>query len=257
MTRRRRRESGEKRPRQRVGVGAILADAARAGWRYRWRILAVAVVVRTVTALLEILVEEFADRANIPVSLVGGLSSSAVSLLGAVFLSGFLCKLLGQEGDGADRVSVRKVMRTLPWWRLIGADLLVALFVVIGVILLVIPGLIAVNLFAVVGPVIDIEHPHVFSALRRSAHLVRQHFWTVALLVTLPVAAASALEVTPASETAPAILAALATRGLAGAVVEAAIGLVEVKLCLRLIALDRERIARKASADRARSGDRD
>ncbi len=67
MTRRRRRESGEKRPRQRVCVGAILADAARAGWRYRWRILAVAVVVRTVTALLEILVEEFADRASLPV----------------------------------------------------------------------------------------------------------------------------------------------------------------------------------------------
>jgi hypothetical protein len=253
MTRRRRRESGEKRPRQRVGVGAILADAARAGWRYRWRILAVAVVVRTVTALLEILVEEFADRSNLPVSLVGGLSSSAVSLLGAVFLSGFLCKLISGGDDGNDSVSVRKVIRTLPWWRLIGADLLVALLVVIGAILLLIPGLIAVNLFAVVGPVIDIEHRPVLGALRRSAHLVREHFWTVALLVTLPVAVASALDVTPASEAAPAILAALATRGLAGAVVEAAIGLVEVKLCFRLIALDREHIAGTAPADQPRS----
>jgi hypothetical protein len=253
MTRRRRRESGEKRPRQQVGVGAILADAARAGRRYRWRILAVAVVVRTVTALLEILVDDFADRANLPVSLVAGLSSSAVSMLGAVFLSGFLCKLISEEADGTGGVSVRKVIRTLAWWRLIGADLLVALLVVIGAVLLVIPGLIAVNLFAVVGPVIDIEHRPVLGALRRSAHLVRQHFWTVAMLVTLPVAAASVLDVTPASETAPAILAALATRGLAGAVVEAAIGLVAVKLCVRLIALDHEHIAGTASADRAHS----
>jgi hypothetical protein len=250
---RRRRESGAKRKRQRVGVGAILADAARAGWRYKWRILAVAVVVRTVSALLEILAEDFADRANLPVSLVAGLSSSAVSLLGAVFLSGFLCKLISEERDGSDDVSVRKVMRTLAWWRLIGADLLVALLVVIGALLLVIPGLIAVNLFAVVGPVIEIEDRRVLGALRRSAHLVRRHFWTVALLVTLPVAGASALDVRPASETAPAILAALATRGLAGAVVEAAIGLVAVKLCVRLIALDRERIAGSASADRAHS----
>jgi hypothetical protein len=95
--------------------------------------------------------------------------------------------------------------------------------------------------------VIDMEDRPVFSALRRSAHLVRRHFWIVALLVTLPVTVASELDViTPVSVTAPAILGALAVRGLAGAVIEAVIGLVEVKLCVRLIALDRERAGAKA-----------
>ena len=132
-------------------------------------------------------------------------------------------------------------MRTLPWFRLIRADILVAVLVVVGLIALVIPGLVAVNLFAVVGPVIEIENRPVIAALRRSAHLVRLQFWKVALLATLPVILASEIDsISPDHLTsAGAILEVLAIRGLAEAVVEAGIGLMLVELCYRLIALDR------------------
>ena len=65
---------------------------------------------------------------------------------------------------------------------------------VLGLVLLIIPGLIALNLLAVVGPVIEIEDRRAWAGLRRSARLVRPHFWKVALIGTLPVLVASGLE---------------------------------------------------------------
>jgi hypothetical protein len=207
--------------------------------------------VCVVTAVVEIVVDHFVDRANLPLSLLADLSASGVSILGAVFLSGFLTRLVGEADDGGERVSVREVVRTLPWGRLVGADLMVALLVVIGLIALVIPGLVAINLFAVVGPVIEIEDRPVIAALRRSAHLVRQHFWMVVLLVTLPVAVASEIDIlAPHPSSVRAILAILAVWGLGEALIEAAIGLISVKLCYRLIELDRA----PAAAEREPTG---
>jgi hypothetical protein len=225
----------------------VLADAARAGIENWWRILAVAVAVSVVGALAQILVEVFVDRANISVSLVTDLTASVVSLLGAVFLSGFLCRLVGGNGDKED-TSIRHVARTLPWWRLIGADLLVVLVVVIGLIALVVPGLIAANLLAVTGPVIDIENRSVIAALRRSAHLVRGHFWAVALLATLPVMLVSEIDVLgPHPTSLTAVIELMAIRGPGDAIIEAAIGLILVKLCYRLIALERVRAGLRMS----------
>ena len=243
------------RPESAVGIGAVLAAAARAGRRYWWRILSVAVVVSVVTTLVEIVVRDFIDRTDLPVVLVADVSASAVSLLGAVFLSGFLCRLVGREEDGREAVSVREVVRTLPWGRLVGADLLVALLAAIGLLVLVVPGLVVINLFALVGPVIETENRKVTAALRRSAQLTRRHFWTVALLVTLPVAVAGEIEsATPEPVSVPAALETLAIRGLAEAVAEAAIGLVTVKLCYRLIVLDRARAAAEEQETASRAG---
>jgi hypothetical protein len=238
------RVAATRRFRPALPVRELVAAAARTGRRHVWRILAVAMVVSIVTALAEIAVDDLVDRANVPLSLLADLSASGVSLMGAVFLSGFLGKLVGEAEDGEESTSVRRVLRTLPWGRLVLADVLVVLLVVTGLIALVIPGLVAVNLFAVVGPVIEIENKPVIAALRRSAHLVRQHFWTVALLVTLPVAVASEIDsVAPDPVSLRAILEILAIRGLGEALAEAAIGLMLVKLCYRLIALDRTPVA--------------
>lgn len=253
ISRRQRREAGAERSRPALHVGQVVAAAGRAGRRHLWRVLAVAVAVSVVTALMEIVVNDLVDRANLPLVLLTAVSASSVSILGEVFLSGFLCRLVREtghrgEGDG-EGSSVPQVAQTLQWSRLIRADLLVVLFVVIGAIALVIPGLVAMNLLAVTGPVIEIEDRRVLSALRRSSHLVRQRFWTVALLVTLPVILASELESAGPEHpgSAGAILAALAVRGLGEAVVQAAIGLVVVELCYRLIALDRRAEAGQAA----------
>ena len=218
----------------------IVVAAARTGRRNVWRILAVSVIVCTVTALAEIGADHFIDRTNLPLRVAGSVGASGVSLLGAVFLSGFLSRLVSD--DGPDRARIRPVLRSLPWGPLIRADLLVAAIIVVGLLALVVPGLIAMNLLAVVGPVIEVEQQQARAALRRSAHLVRPYFWKVALIATLPVLLAGGAEsALQAPEGVPALVVALLARGIVVGVLESAIGLLLVQLCIRLIAADRAR----------------
>ena len=229
-----------KRPRPPLPAREVIAAAARSGRRHLRVILAVAVAVSTVSALAEILVDEFIDRADAVASVAADLSASAVSILGTVLLSGFLCRIVGATEHGQEPATVLQVVRHLPWGRLIRADLLVVVIVVIGVLALIIPGLVAFTLLAVIGPVIEIEGRKVYAALRRSVRLTRQRFWTVALLATLPVILSSAIEsFIPHPDDVAEILEVLAVRGIGEGLIEAAIGLILVELCYRLIALDR------------------
>src|SRR5450631_3274679 len=194
--------------------------------RHAWRILVVSIVVSAVTLAVESAADHLLDRADLTSALVGAVSTSTVSLLGAVFLSGFLCRLVTvsehestkhgitghgasehgttahekaahekaahrQTGPGADGSRIRDVLRSLPWGSLILADLLATLIIVIGLVALIIPGLIAITLLAVVGPVIELERQHAVAGLRRSAHLVRPHFWRVAAFATVPLLVAN------------------------------------------------------------------
>jgi len=238
-------------------VRATVASAARAGRYNAGRILLVAVAVSTATAAAEIAVHSFADRTgNLPVTITADLGASGVSLLGVVFLSGFLSQVVGEAGHGRRHARVRDILRKLSWRRLILADLVVVALVVIGLVALVIPGLIVMNLLAVVGPVVEIENKPVMAALRRSAHLVRRHFWTVALLATLPVTIADEItSAAPHSAGPGAMLTALAIRGVAGAVIESALGLVLAELCYRLMELDRQGSPAPMPGSSADSGD--
>src|ERR1022692_2284849 len=95
-------KAGGGRDKSPVGVRAVLAAAARAGRRHGWRILAVAVAVSLVTALADLVVRDFVDRTNLPVALAADVSASSATLLGAVFVSGFLSKLVGAGEAGRD-----------------------------------------------------------------------------------------------------------------------------------------------------------
>jgi hypothetical protein len=241
-------------PRPPLRPGRILAGAARAGRRDAGRILAVAILVALTTVLAEIVAEHVVDPHHPWQAAVAGVITEGIGLLGTVFLAGFLCRLTGRAGPGQEPVTIGHVLRTLPWARLIAADLLVVLLTVVGLLALVIPGLVIVNLLAVVGPVIEIEDRPVRGALRRSARLVRPYFWRVALLATVPIIVVSELESAgPEPTGAPEILETLAIRGVAGGLVEAVIGLILVQLCYRLIALDTVAAAARAAAARRRA----
>jgi hypothetical protein len=219
----------------------VIASAARAGWGNAGLILLVAIAVSTTTTAAEMTVHGLVDATNVPVTIAADLAVSGISLLGVVFLAGFLSQLVGEAGHGRPRLSIRDLLRKLSWRRLILTDLLVVLLVVVGLIALVIPGLIAINLFAVAGPVVEIENRPVLAALRRSARLVRQHFWKVALLATLPVTVADDItSAAPHPTDLGSGLTALAIRGVAGGVIEAALGLLLAELFYRLIELDRQ-----------------
>ena len=240
MTARQRRRQGRQ---PALPARSIAVAVLRTGRRNAGRILAIAIAVSLVITAVEIVVEHLLSHAGVAAALGGALGSSAVSLLGSVFLAGFLSRLVSAEHDGG-QVRLRAVLRSLPWGALVAADLLVTLIVVLGLVLLIIPGLIALNLLVVVGPVIEIEGRPAWAGLRRSAQLVRPHFWKVALIGTLPVVVASGLESALPSPEGPAgIVTALIARSIVEGVLEALVGLLLVELCYRLIAAERARVS--------------
>jgi hypothetical protein len=241
-----------KRRRPPFPIRATIAAAARAARRDAGPILAVALVVSLVSVGLEIGIEHAVDPAGGAVAAVAELGVTAVSLAGTVFLAGFVCRLIGAAEHGRERAGLGQVARTLPWWRLIGADLAVVAIVAVGLLALVIPGLIAFNVLAVTGPVIEIEDLSVRRALRRSARLVWPHFWPVALVATLPVAVASELEsLAPEPSGVTQIVTVLLVQGAAEAVVESVIAVLLVQVCYRLIALARMPGARRPGTRRS------
>jgi hypothetical protein len=295
--------------------------------RHAWRILVVSIVVSAVTVAAELAADHLLDQADVTSALVGALSTSTVSLLGAVFLSGFLCRLVsatehgpaehgktgpgetgpgetgpghgetghgttehgttehgttehgttehgktgpgetapghgetghggteqegksehGKTGQAADGSRIRDVLRSLPWGSLILADLLATLIIVVGLVALIIPGLIAITLLAVVGPVIELEHRRAVAGLRRSAHLVRPSFWRVAAFATLPLLVANGVVgILPDPSGTTDVVTTLIVRSVGEGVVESVVGLLLVELCYRLIAADRAAARRAA-----------
>ncbi len=78
----------------------IATAVARTARRHAWRILVVSIAVSAVTVAAELIADHLLDRADVTTALLGSLSTSTVSLLGAVFLSGFLCRLVSDTEHG-------------------------------------------------------------------------------------------------------------------------------------------------------------
>jgi hypothetical protein len=110
------------------------------------------------------LIDHYVNPSDALLSLSASLGSTGISLLGTVLLSGFVCRLAGATEHGWGALTFLRVARSLQWRQLIAADVLVVLAVVGGFLLLVVPGLGALTLLAVVGPVIEIEHRKVLPA---------------------------------------------------------------------------------------------
>jgi hypothetical protein len=137
-------------------------------------------------------------------------------------------------------VPIRRVLTSLPYVRLIAANLVVALVVGLGLVLFVVPGVAAMTLLGIVGPLVNIERLSVREALRRSVRLVRPRFWLAFVSITVPVLAEEALEhpVTSALWNESFLVGFLVNVGFALAV-GATVGLLEVTLAHDLIARDR------------------
>jgi hypothetical protein len=220
-----------------IGVLSAAADAGRRNW---WQIFAVAIPVSAISAGLEIVLEHYLNPSDASLSISATLAATGVSILGTVLLSGFICGLVGATEHGKERRTFADTVLSLSWKRLVMADILVTLVVVIGLLLLVLPGLAAFTLLAVVGPVIEIEDRQVLSAFRRSVQLVRQHVWLVIGLGTVPLILAAELEaVAPEPNRTGEIAEFLLIRGVAMGLVEACLALLLVEVCYQLMDSDR------------------
>jgi hypothetical protein len=164
----------------------VLAGATHAG-RVHWKpVLAVAVVVFGISALAETASDARVADSAVGVAVPVGVLAFAVDLFGEVFFTGLLERLVGQARYGATEQGVLTVLRTLPYRRLILADVLVTVLVALGYLALIVPGLVLFTLLCLTAPIVNIEGQSAVRAMRRSVQLVRGRFWLTLILVTVP-----------------------------------------------------------------------
>jgi hypothetical protein len=110
-----------------------------------------------------------------------GLIAFGVGVIAATLYQGMVVSLVRDVQDGRRDSSVGQLVEetwpvVLP---LIGAGILAAIGITIGLFILVIPGLILLTIWSVIAPVIVVERSGVIDAFGRSRALVKGNGWQV------------------------------------------------------------------------------
>lgn len=166
-----------------------LAVTYRRIWRTYWSwapsILLLAVVVFVPLGLLNALTMDVElDSLNITEGIKLAAFALAVGvvtatgLIGEVFFSGAIAISLTHP-HGERPPGLREIARRLNYGRLIAVDLVFVAIVAAGLILGVVPGILAYVWLGLAGPLVELEGCTVGGALRRSLQLVRGGFWLV------------------------------------------------------------------------------
>lgn len=113
--------------------------------------------------------------------------SMVVSLVGTFWLQGALVYAVEDVRDGRVDSSIGELFeRVRPHLgTLIPAGLLAGLGIAIGLVLLVVPGLVLLTWWCLIGPVIVLEEKRAGEAFTRSRELVSGHGWTVFGIVVI------------------------------------------------------------------------
>lgn len=166
-------------------LAATYAGIWRTYWGWASSILLLAVIVFIPLGLLNALTMDVElDSLNLTngiklaaVALAVGVVT-ATGLLGEVFFSGAIAVSLTHP-HGEDPPPLREIAKRLSYGRLIAVDLIFVGLVALGLLLGVVPGILAFVWLALAGPVVELEDRTAFGALRRSMALVRGNFWLV------------------------------------------------------------------------------
>jgi hypothetical protein len=107
---------------------------------------------------------------------------TTTGLIGEVFFSGAIAISLTHP-HGEKPPGLREIARRLNYGRLIAVDLIFVAIVAVGLLLGLIPGILAFVWLGLAGPIVELEEQTTTGALRRSLHLVRGNFWLVFLVL--------------------------------------------------------------------------
>jgi hypothetical protein len=175
---------------EQIGPGSVL-DRAMAIYRAHFlEVYAVALIIGLIEAIISYALEDTDAMAL----------AFGFSLLAATVLTGLIVTLVRDVQAGVADPSVGGLLReVLPALApLLAVSLLAGIATFFGLILLIVPGLLLLTMWAVVGPVVVIERVRVMDAFGRSRELVRGNGWNVfalLLLTLLLVAVVTALAV--------------------------------------------------------------
>ena len=110
-----------------------------------------------------------------------GLATIVISLIATYWFQGMVVEAVVDILDGRRDHTVGSLFSSASPFigTLIGAGILATLIVIVGFILIIIPGLIALTFLAVVAPAVVIERTGVTGSLSRSRELVSGNAWRV------------------------------------------------------------------------------
>jgi hypothetical protein len=163
---------------RKIDIGDVVSKVFELYFRYAAVLLPVAAALFLIEAAFRLL-----GLASTALALVAGV----VALILSTVYTGMVVRLVDDVRDGRLDQSVGDLARSvgpvlLP---LIVVSILAGLGIAIGLLLLVVPGLVLVTLWAVVAPVTVLERPGVLAAFGRSRELVRGNGWQVFGVIVL------------------------------------------------------------------------
>ncbi len=185
----RRAPTGPARPTIRSVVATGLGTYRRRFWRVALAALAVFAPIDLVVTLATGAATDAAERSDVLGAVIwtGGTALGvAGTALGLVFFAGVMDRIVAVDQKGEDDVPIRTVLHELPTGRLIAAMALSTLIIVAGLLLFLVPGLLLMVLYSVVGPIVVIEGASAWRSLRRSAALVAPHFFLALVVIVVP-----------------------------------------------------------------------
>jgi hypothetical protein len=121
---------------------------------------------------------DLADGIKVAALVLAVGAVTMTGLLGEIFFSGAIAiSLTHSHAERPPRL--REIVRRIKYGRLIVVDLAFVLIVAAGLVLGVVPGVLAFVFLGLAGPIVEIEESTAAAALRRSFRLVRGSFWLV------------------------------------------------------------------------------
>jgi hypothetical protein len=165
-----------------VQAGNIVSEAwamYKAHWRH---LLPIALVVYILIAVLALLLA-------LVLGLFGAFLGALVGLAGVFWLQGALVIAIEDVRDGRADLSIRETLaRVRPRLNTLAvAGLLAAAGIVLGLILLIVPGLVLLTFWLLIVPVIMLEGRGVLESFGRSRELVSGYGWKVFGVIALTI----------------------------------------------------------------------
>jgi hypothetical protein len=166
-------------------LAATYVDIWRTYWGWMPSLLAFAAVVFLPLGLLDALslqvdVDSLDLTSGIKVAAlvlaVGAVTMTG--LLGEIFFSGAIAISLTHP-HGERPPQLREIASRIKYGRLVVVDIAFVAIVAVGLLLGLVPGVLAFVFLGLAGPIIEIEERSAAGALRRSFQLVRGSFWIV------------------------------------------------------------------------------
>lgn len=155
-------------------LSGVLGETWKLYKAHAAHLLVIAFVIYLVAAVV-------AGLLSLAGGIIGALLGSIIEFFAAFLLQAALVKAVQDVRDGrADLSFGETVSAATPYiWPVAGASILAGIAITVGLILLIVPGLFLITIWAVIVPVIVIERSGALASFGRSQQLVRGHGWHV------------------------------------------------------------------------------